>query len=82
MPASRSLPAFFILALALTGLVHSPAGTKARHYNKQLQLWPIDLTSQPLMAQLRRAYSTLSVAKFLPAYVKRKTENSSFHGRF
>ena len=30
MPASRSLPAFFILALALTGLVHSPAGTKSQ----------------------------------------------------
>jgi len=27
MPASRSLPAFFILALALTGLAHSPTGT-------------------------------------------------------
>jgi len=27
MPASRSLPAFIILALALTGPVHSPTGT-------------------------------------------------------
>ena len=30
MPASRSLPAFFILALALTGLAHSPTGTKSQ----------------------------------------------------
>jgi WG containing repeat len=28
MPASRSLPVFMILALALTGLAHSPEGTK------------------------------------------------------
>jgi len=82
MPARRSLRTLFIIAIVFTGVVQSATGRGRRIPHKHLQLRPINPTFQPLMAQLRRAYSTLSVAKFLTAYVKQRTENSLSHRRF
>jgi len=58
MPVSRSLSASLIFAVALIGLVHSAIGRKIGHQNKHRQLRPTNLTSKPLLAQLRRVYST------------------------
>jgi hypothetical protein len=82
MPARRSLRTLFIIAIVFTGVVQSATGRGRRIPHKHLQLRPINPTFQPLMAQLRRAYSTLSVARFLTVSIKRQMENSSSHTRF